>query len=85
MNAQSSCLIASGCYLYVMQCLLNLLAPSKPTAIRKSANVEGVLTSVEDDVVANELASMISPLTMGLLVRLNTGPFNGPPAGKSAS
>ena len=84
-NAQSSCLIASGCYLYVMQCLLNLLAPSKPTAIRKSANVEGALTSVEEEVVAKELASMISPLTMGLLVRLITGPLSGVPVGKSAS
>ena len=66
-------------------CLLNLLALNKPTAKIKIANVEGELTSVEEEVVANELAKMISPLTIGLLVKLNTGPVNGPPAGNSAS
>jgi hypothetical protein len=66
-------------------CLLNLLALNKLTAKIKIANVEGALTSVEEEVVANELAKMISPLTIGLLVKLNTGPVNGPPAGNSAS
>ena len=72
-------------YFCSILCLLNLLAPSKLTAKIKIANVEGVLTCVEEEVVANELAKMISPLTIGLLVKLNTGPVNGPPAGNSAS
>ena len=71
-------------YFCSILCLLNLLAPSKLTAKIKIANVEGVLTCVEEEVVANELARMISPLTMGLLVRSSTGPFNGSPIGKIA-